>query len=70
MTRCKKYCGVSCIDGSCPIANIDDYIERDYPVIRKCEDCHHYNGCEDCYFAGRDKSDPLHCEDEEVNNDK
>lgn len=69
MSRCKQYCGISCINGSCPIANIDDYIERDYPVIRKCEDCHYYKGCEDCYFAGRDKSDPLHCESEVINNE-
>lgn len=68
MSRCKQYCGVTCINGACPIANIDEYIERDYPVVRKCDDCIYYKGCEDCYFAGRDKSDPLHCEDEEVNN--
>ena len=65
MKRCKKYCGVSCIDGTCPIANIDEYIERDYPIIRNCDECHYYKGCKDCYFAGRDKTDELYCEDEE-----
>ena len=66
MSRCKEYCGVSCIDGSCPVANIDEYIERDYPVIRDCSECHYYKGCEDCYFAGRRKDDQLRCEREDI----
>ena len=50
MKRCKRYCGVTCVDGSCPIANIEEYIERDYFVVRNCDDCPYYRGCDDCYF--------------------
>lgn len=48
--RCPNYLGVVCINGSCPIANIDEYIERGYDVVRSCDDCHYYSGCEDCYW--------------------
>lgn len=48
MEICKQYVGLACIDGSCPIANADEYAERCMDVVRKCEDCHYYNGCEDC----------------------
>ncbi len=47
---CSDYVGVSCIDGSCPIANIDEYIERGYDVVRDCNDCCYYRGCDDCYW--------------------
>lgn len=53
-TLCKGYCGVSCVDGSCPIANIEEYKERDYDVIRNCKECSRYKGCEDCCFEGTD----------------
>lgn len=48
---CKSYVGVSCVDGTCPIANRDEYIERGYDVVNDCNECHHYKGCEDCVFA-------------------
>lgn len=51
MSICPGYVGVACVDGSCPIANADEYEERCYPVIKKCKDCHMYRGCEDCYFC-------------------
>lgn len=50
MKRCKGYCGVACIDGTCPKAWQDEYAERDYDVVKSCDDCHYYRGCEDCYF--------------------
>ena len=50
MEICKNYVGVACIDGSCPKANIDKYIKYGMDVIRKCEDCTYYNGCEDCVY--------------------
>jgi hypothetical protein len=28
LKRCPEYCGVACIDGSCPIANREEYAER------------------------------------------
>lgn len=49
---CKGYCGVACIDGSCPIANRDKYAERGYDVVHKCSECIYYKGCEDCCFDG------------------
>ena len=53
---CREYVGVACINGNCPIANRDEYVERGYPVVDSCADCHFNLGCEDCYF------DPLHCD--------
>lgn len=47
---CSGYCGISCVDGSCPKANQDEYAERGYDVVRKCEDCSFYKGCKDCCF--------------------
>lgn len=52
MIRCKSYCGVACIDGSCPIANYEEYAERGYDTIKSCNECYHYKGCEDCAFDG------------------
>lgn len=54
MKRCKGYCGLSCIDGTCPIANKEEYEERGYDVPKNCNDCYRYEGCEDCYFNGTD----------------
>lgn len=50
--KCEAYCGVACVDGSCPIANRDDYAERGYDVVRSCDECPYYKGCEDCAFEG------------------
>lgn len=50
--RCESYCGVSCVDGSCPVANRDEYAERGYDVIFDCDECWHYEGCKDCCFEG------------------
>lgn len=63
MKRCKGYVGVVCVNGSCPIANIEEYEERGYDVVRNCKDCHYYRGCEDCalentpYCVKEDKAD-------------
>lgn len=51
---CDGYCGVACVDRSCPIANADTYAEYGMDVIRRCEDCCYYRGCEDCIFEGTD----------------
>lgn len=50
MKCCTNYCGVACIDGTCPIANTDERAERGYEIIRTCKECPHYEACEDCYF--------------------
>lgn len=52
--RCSSYTGVSCVDGSCPIANRDEYIEYGIPVTWSCDQCHIYKGCEDCYWCDND----------------
>lgn len=49
---CKSYVGVSCVDGSCPIALREEYEEACMPVLYKCEDCWMYKGCEDCALEG------------------
>lgn len=46
---CPHYCGVACIDGSCPMANVEKYEAFDMDVILSCRDCPYYRGCEDCY---------------------
>lgn len=49
---CGNYVGVACVDGSCPIANMDIYQEYGMDVIRRCEDCMYYKGCRDCALYG------------------
>lgn len=49
-TYCRGYCGVSCIDGTCPIANKDEYAERCMDIISDCTSCFYHKGCEDCCF--------------------
>lgn len=58
MKHCKGYCGVACVDGSCPIANREEYAERGYDIVSNCNECHYYRGCEDCRFDGM----PEYCE--------
>ena len=50
--RCKGYCGVACVDGSCPIANFEEYADYDCIVVHNCNECHLYEGCDDCAFNG------------------
>lgn len=49
--RCPSYTGVACVNGSCPIANGDTYIEYGVPVVWSCDDCSAYKGCEDCCWC-------------------
>lgn len=53
--RCKNYVGVACVDGSCPMANSEEYEERCIPIVRGCSQCHYYKGCEDCALAGTEQ---------------
>lgn len=50
--RCPQYTGLACIDGTCPMANREEYEERCIPTVKSCHECHCYKGCEDCYFNG------------------
>ena len=52
MGVCKGYCGVACIDGGCPIALKDEYMERGYDIVYSCDECNYCKGCEDCIFDG------------------
>ena len=46
MFTCDSYVGVSCVDGSCPLANGEEYNER------YCIECPYFKGCEDCALYG------------------
>ena len=47
-SRCPQYVGVACVDGTCPVANREEYEKRGIPVTKGCRDCFYYEGCEDC----------------------
>lgn len=47
---------MSCIDGSCPKANQEEYEEYGIPVVRTCFECSYYRGCEDCAGYGCDEA--------------
>ena len=49
---CKSYVGVSCVDGSCPMANTEGFMERGCGIVNNCSECGYYHGCEDCAFNG------------------
>ena len=55
--RCVNYCGVTCVNGSCPNALADEYPEYGYEHCT-CEECGYYKGCEDCCFADK----PEYCD--------
>ena len=59
-TRCPSYCGITCVDGSCPNALADEYPEYGYEH-RTCEECGYYEGCSDCCFA----DNPEYCAESE-----
>ncbi|WP_418560222.1 hypothetical protein [Hominenteromicrobium sp.] len=50
--RCKGYVGVACVDGSCPMANRDEYEDYCTPIVNSCDECGCYKGCEDCALFG------------------
>ena len=54
---CQHYCGISCVDGACPLANREEYEERCYDLPKHCRDCYRYLGCEDCYFASPENAE-------------
>lgn len=58
---CPDYSGFYCTNGNCPIALSDLYQECGMDVIRFCEDCPYYKGCEDCIFVADYESEGIHC---------
>lgn len=56
MERCPGYVGYTCVNGSCPRANADEYAERGYDITHSCDECGWYKGCEDCALE-----DTEHC---------
>ncbi len=51
---CIGYCGITCVDGTCPKAKREEYAERGYDVVHDCQECHYYKGCDDCAFYDTD----------------
>ena len=49
---CKDYCGLACVNGSCPIARQEEYAECGYDTIKECGDCPYYDGCKGCVLEG------------------
>ena len=49
---CSNYVGLSCIDGTCPVANAEEYEERGIPLTKSCRYCFYYEGCKDCMLVG------------------
>lgn len=53
-----NYCGVTCVNGSCPSALANEYPEYWYKDVT-CEECEYYKGCKDCAFYGIDNCVPI-----------
>lgn len=56
MKKCGEYCGVACIDGSCPNAlreESPELYEDIYGTTKRtaCTRCVYNNGCTDCCIA-------------------
>ena len=47
-----------------PIALREEYEEYSMDVIKSCEDCPYYKGCEDCGLSGTGECDKEGVEDE------
>lgn len=54
---CANYCGITCVNGNCPVALADKYAEHGLDVIHSCNDCIYREGCDDCYFFGSEICD-------------
>ena len=52
MKTCPGYTGVTCVNGSCPMAWAEERQEYGIPLIHSCDECTYYKGCEDCCFSG------------------
>lgn len=49
---CSNYVGLACVDGSCPKALRDEYLECCMDAISDCSDCPYVAGCDDCINSG------------------
>lgn len=49
---CSGYCGIACVDGSCPLFNMVKCIGKGKSVTHFCINCFYYKGCVDCCFFG------------------
>lgn len=50
---CPDYVGVACVDGTCPVANCEEYAERCMPVISSCRNCFYYPDRFNCPYVNR-----------------
>lgn len=46
--KCREYVGAACVDGRCPIANLEEYEEIGVPVASVCQNCIFSQSCLDC----------------------
>ena len=51
MSRCPSYVGITCVNGSCPMALCDEFIEYGIPLVHNCDECGYYKGCDDCALS-------------------
>lgn len=52
MFNCGSYTGVTCVDGGCLDALVEEYSDYGY-THTDCSECGYYRGCKDCYFNRR-----------------
>ena len=52
MKICRDYVGISCVDGTCPMANPPEHMEAARFSRKTCRSCFSYEGCRDCALAG------------------
>lgn len=50
---CPNYCGLTCVNGTCPVALFNSDMEYDVEPC-DCSTCHYYEGCSDCCFCEPD----------------
>lgn len=36
---CNQYVGSACIDGNCPKAHVEEFLERGIDIIKSCNEC-------------------------------
>lgn len=49
---CSDWCGSDCVNGSCPVANFQEFQERCYPLVHSCSECYLVKSCDSCIFEG------------------
>ncbi len=58
MERCPGYVGLACVDGNCPMIDMDEEGGYVRPIVQSCAECGLYKGCADCAVK-----DTEHCDE-------